>query len=451
MDKILIYKNKPKIIDDTKNLMVDVYRPTKTRDIIVNDITLLSIKKWIRQFKNKDSSIKRGLLLSGSAGIGKRLLATLCLEELGYKVRHVGIYDISSKAEFAEYIRDISTNGCQNTAMVISNIDALNSGDPSGILQVVSDFINPIKGVRKAEEKKRHQETYWTFPIIFTCHKHTFGKISDLAKETDIIFIQKPPKTKVITYFKGILHNEKIYNVDIDKVVDMCRGDFRQIFLNVSINKHGKKDTSLVSKKDRDLDVMEAIDLLFKTDAPLDVSTALRLYQIDTSMLPMAGFENYISLTDDIHKVADIASSMSAGDTIEKAVFNSQAWDLVDYVGACSVVYPALKVRHRTGLILKFGSMWSRISNMYSKVKTINLVKQRMGFVTLEYMYSVRDYLNRFVRDNDVDTLIQEALRFNLNVETLEMLFKLSSLTGVPKNFRSFYARVKKAWKILDE
>ena len=452
MDKVLIYKNKPKVVDEKKTLMIDVYRPRKTRDVIVNDITLLSVKKWIRQFKNKDSSIKRGLLLSGSSGIGKKLLATLCLEELGFKVRHVGVYDISSKAEFTEYLQNISMNGCRDTAMVISNVDALNSGDPSGFLQVVSDFINPIKGVRKAEEKKRHQETYWTFPIIFTCHKHTFGKVADLAKETEIVFIQKPPKQKVITYFKGVLHQEKIYNVDIEKVVDTCRGDFRQIFSNIVMNKNGKKDTTcMVSKKDRNLDVMETIDLLFKTDAPLDVSTALRLYQIDTSMLPMAAFENYIGLTNDIDVVADMADSMSAGDTVERMVFNTQSWDLVDYVGAFSVVAPALKVRHKTGLVLKFGSMWSRISNMYSKMKTINLVKQRLGFVSIDYMYSVRDYLNRFVRDNDVNTLIEEALHFRLDVETLEMLFKLSSLTGVQKNFRSFYARVKKAWKILDE
>ena len=235
-------------------------------------------------------------------------------------------------------------------------------------------------------------------------------------------------------------------------MVDTCRGDFRQIFSNIVMNKNGKKDTTcIVSKKDRNLDVMETIDLLFKTDAPLDVSTALRLYQIDTSMLPMAAFENYIGLTNDIDVVADMADSMSAGDTVERMVFNTQSWDLVDYVGAFSVVAPALKVRHKTGLVLKFGSMWSRISNMYSKMKTINLVKQRLGFVSIDYMYSVRDYLNRFVRDNDVNTLIEEALHFRLDVETLEMLFKLSSLTGVQKNFRSFYARVKKAWKILDE
>ena len=53
MDKVLIYKNKPKVVDEKKTLMVDVYRPTKTRDIIVNDITLLSIKNGYVSSKTK--------------------------------------------------------------------------------------------------------------------------------------------------------------------------------------------------------------------------------------------------------------------------------------------------------------------------------------------------------------------------------------------------------------
>ena len=53
MDKVLIYKNKPKVVDEKKTLMIDVYRPKKTRDVIVNDITLLSVKNGYVSLKTR--------------------------------------------------------------------------------------------------------------------------------------------------------------------------------------------------------------------------------------------------------------------------------------------------------------------------------------------------------------------------------------------------------------
>ena len=68
------------------SLFTDKYCPLSTDKIIGNKIAIKEIFSWINLYKQKDKSIKRGLLISGPCGIGKTIVAQLVLKECGYDV-----------------------------------------------------------------------------------------------------------------------------------------------------------------------------------------------------------------------------------------------------------------------------------------------------------------------------------------------------------------------------
>lgn len=445
MDKFLVVVDHPPPVASSLTL-IDKYKPTRAYQVITHDITFACIKKWIQQYKAKDPSIKKCLVLSGVPGIGKNLLARLLLEEEGYKPHIISCHEIKSKTDFTEYLHDLSNfTTTKPKALVITNLDGLNTMD-NGVIGELVQFINPLKGIRtKMSERDAFTQKYWKIPIICICNKTKSGKILDVIKVSDCVDFKRPPKAQVITYFKNIVHKEGI-KCDVEAIVDGCQGDIRQTFLNLWNGRNPER-------KDATFDVAECMAILFSPGLQLDVRKCLRLFQVDTSVIPMLVFENYPDTTRDIDVVADIAESMSCGDVFENAIFSKQLWDMTDFLGSASCVYPIKRLgAHRSSAPLKTSKVWSKISNMCTKQNQFKELTCRLKSKQLEYVYHLRDFLYGVFITDGVDAFIRQAVEYSLDEERLYLLMKISSLSPIKSEYKlTTHTKVRKRWKELCE
>ena len=64
--------------------LAERYAPRRSTDVIVNEVTLLCVKTWVRYFQAQKHGTRHVLLLSGPSGTGKSCLGRLVLREAGF-------------------------------------------------------------------------------------------------------------------------------------------------------------------------------------------------------------------------------------------------------------------------------------------------------------------------------------------------------------------------------
>ena len=145
------------------SLFTDKYCPLSTDKIIGNKIAIKEIFSWINLYKQKDKSIKRGLLISGPCGIGKTIVAQLVLKECGYDVIEINntvqrgqkeLNNVLSKFISGNNILQMMGITDSKTAIIMDDIECFKSGDRGGLAEIIQ-FINPLKGRKSLKKKKK--------------------------------------------------------------------------------------------------------------------------------------------------------------------------------------------------------------------------------------------------------------------------------------------------------
>jgi ATPase family associated with various cellular activities (AAA) len=452
----LIPIDTPKTVDERSLSLIDKYRPKYAYQVLTHDITFATIKQWIQNFKERNAIIKKCLVISGVSGIGKNILAKLLLQEEGYTVHVVSCHELKGKAEFADYLYELS-HFCekdQPKALIVSNIDALGTlGDTGGCTAELVQFLNPLKGVRtKHAVRDAFHANYWKIPVICICNTTRSGKILDILKVSDHVEFKRPPKQKVIHFFKNVINKENLKIDNVEKLVDMYQGDIRQTFLNLW---RGGSTTTKGTFKDVSFDTDDCMSYFFSKGSSIDTAQCLRLFYTDSSLLPILIFENYPDASKDIHSIANVADSLSISDTFDHYIFANQCWDMTDYVGAAGCAYPVITLKEGAGSgeanTFRQSKVWSKISNMHSK-----MIQCKELFATLhtpkdlQSLYTLRDTLYQTLQDGGVEGFIRLAMDFDLDPEHVYMLMKISSLSPIKTKYTlAAHAKIKKAWALL--
>jgi hypothetical protein len=366
-----VHENVPKV----PTTLLDRLRPQKTDDVLLcDDVCLLRIRDWISRFRNRDPSVRKMLMISGPSGVGKSILATLALQEAGY--RHVRVItSANSKKDVGDWL-STATTASNNSAFLIDDVDVIQDHVP-GIVHDIVQYTNPLKGRRRVTkaDKEAWTQSYWRAPVVVTCKRHDYGKIVDVAKQCDIVWIPRPPKATIVEYLVA----RRAPNVDrqaIEKAVDVSRRDIRQAIMALDFSPGGDS----LGAKDEDIDALHAIDLLMKTSRnrrPPGVAQSLRLAHMDLGIISMMVFENYLDICDDLEleKAAAAIDSISLGDVAENSMYATGRFDLHDVCATFSVVAPSMIVRTQSTHAVRFGNLWSKVSNMYVKKATLNRLR----------------------------------------------------------------------------
>ncbi len=109
-----------------------------------------------------------------------------------------------------------------------------------------------------------------------------------------------------------------------------------------------------------------------------NIADVLRDYAADPSVASMGVFENYHAVSN-IQTAVAISDAFSVADGIDTVMYKTQNWELTNFYGAMTVGIAASKLRNNGKKMQaqKFGTVWSRIYNARSKMKTVSDINLR--------------------------------------------------------------------------
>ena len=354
-----------------KTTLLDRSRPTRSDDVLCADDTARDrVREYVRRFRARDPDVRKMLLIGGPSGVGKSLLATLVLEEAGYRVR------VATSASTKKDIADLLE---QTTAAVLfDDLEAIMDAIP-GVGNDLTTHANPLKGQRRATKKDKEvcAAEHWPALVIATCKHPDYGKIVDVARRCEVVRMPRPPRSALIAYLKRIA--PVAGGVDLGKIVDVSRRDVRQAI--IALERGGA-----FSAKDEDVDAIGAVAAMMMMrggKTPPSVSTTLRAAQMDAGVVPPMIFENYLDVAalrgpvEDVEAAAIAADSMSVADGVENAMYANGRFDLTDVYLTHAAVAPAMAVRTASSGAVRFGNMWSKTSNMHVKRAVLRSIRDR--------------------------------------------------------------------------
>lgn len=354
-----------------KTTLLDRSRPTRSDDVLCADDTARDrVREYVRRFRARDPDVRKILLIGGPSGIGKSLLATLVLEEAGYRVR------VATSASTKKEISDLLEQ--QTTAVLFDDLEAIMDAIP-GVGNDLTTHANPLKGQRRATKKEKEAcaAEHWPALVIATCKHPDYGKIVDVAKRCEVVRMPRPPRSALIAYLKRI--SPVPDGIDFGKIVDVSRRDVRQAI--IALERGGA-----FSAKDEDVDAIGAVAAMMMMrgpKSPPSVSKTLRAAQMDAGVVPPMIFENYLDVAalrgpvEDVEAAAIAADSMSVADGVENAMYANGRFDLTDVYLTHAAVAPAMAVRTASSGAVRFGNMWSKTSNMHVKRAVLRSIRDR--------------------------------------------------------------------------
>lgn len=357
--------------EERKTTLLDRSRPTRSADVLcADDISRDRVREYVRRFRARDPDVRKMLLIGGPSGVGKSLLATLVLEEAGYRVR------VATSASTKKEIVDLLE---QTTAAVLfDDLEAIMDAVP-GVANDLTTHANPLKGQRRATKKDKEAcaAEHWPALVIATCKHPDYGKIVDVAKRCEVVRMPRPSRSALIAYLKRI--SPVPNGIDFEKIVDVSRRDVRQAI--IALERGGA-----FSAKDEDVDAIGAVAAMMMMrggKTPPSVSTTLRAAQMDAGVVPPMIFENYLDVAalrgpvEDVEAAAIAADSMSVADGVENAMYANGRFDLTDVYLTHAAVAPAMAVRTASSGAVRFGNMWSKTSNMHVKRAVLRSIRDR--------------------------------------------------------------------------
>lgn len=199
------------------------------------------VKDILTSFEaNKNNLLfKKGIYIYGEPGTGKSTFITNILKELNYDIIKYDAGDIRNKSVIDEItkhnmsdknIMSIFNKNIKKIAIIMDEIDGMNSGDKGGINTL-------IKLIRPKKTKKQKMEEISMNPIICIGNYKIDKKIKELMKVCNVVELSTPNKTQMFSLINNMLPN--IENTIINKIICYIQYDLRKLnnIYNIYLNK----------------------------------------------------------------------------------------------------------------------------------------------------------------------------------------------------------------------
>ena len=323
-------------------------------NILNRDSIKEEIKNLLKNFnQNKNNfSVKRGIYIYGAAGIGKTQFINNILKELDYDIVNYDAGDIRNKSVIDTITRQnmadksiisLFTKVQKPIAIVMDEIDGMNSGDKGGINSL-------IKLIRPKKTKKQKLEEISYNPIICISNYHIDKKINELMRVCESFEIPTPTDEQIIMLIKKILPKISNNNVLLKNLTHYIQGDLRKLdnILNIYKNKNSIIKSEIIenifSLKSLNEDAKEITkNLLTKQYSFKDHNTLMN--ETDRTIVGLLFHENiidYISLKnkkDNIKLYLKILNNICFSDYIDRITFQKQIWQFNEMSSLLKIFY----------------------------------------------------------------------------------------------------------------
>ncbi len=300
------------------------YRPTTIEDVIGNESSIVTAKKWVDQWTAARPK-KNALLIYGTVGTGKTTLSYNLAKESGWEVLEMNASDKRNK----EVIERIAGLGSQTKTfsgkrrvLIVEEIDGLSGIADRGASNALIDVIKKSKT-----------------PIILTCNDIKDKKLGSLKTYCEQIELKKISPGPMVKALGKILEKEGIKIEDIkvlQKIADNSDGDMRCAINDLQAVAQGeemvKVDSIFLEQRDRKMDVYKAMQKIFKST---DYAKCRRImWELDEEP------RNFVTWLDENipieyqtkHERAKAFNQLSRADIFLGRITNRQYWGFLRYV-----------------------------------------------------------------------------------------------------------------------
>src|SRR5210317_1862175 len=191
------------------------------------------IKEVLNNFEEKCQNVnyKKGIYLYGSPGSGKTYFVTELLKEMNYDIIKYDAGDIRNKS----LVETITSDNVSNRnvldmmhkketkiAIVMDEIDGMNSGDKGGITAL-------IKLIRQKKTKKQKLENITLLPIICIGNYYLDKKMKELMKVCYSFELKTPSEEQIINILRLTIPDNTFSNNTMQNITKFIQGDLRKL------------------------------------------------------------------------------------------------------------------------------------------------------------------------------------------------------------------------------
>ena len=310
------------------------YNSILNREHIKSDI----IEKIDFFEKNKHlKNIKRGFYITGDNGVGKTKFVTDILKELNYDILHFSACDVRNKSIIETLTREnmSDTNVLsmfkkkkKNIAIIMDEIDGLNSGDKGGITSLISV-------IRQKKTKKQISEPISNNPIFCISTNEIDKKTKELIKVCNHYELLNPTDDEI----KKIIDNTfiKASNKQKISIFQYSQNDLKKLHCLYRIyNKNNVKffnmlESNIFIKKSIIEISKDIVKTLYIKHINIDKHN-IYINENDRTIVALLWHENICDIFNDKSKDKNvifyqkILDNFCYGDYIDRITFQKQIW-----------------------------------------------------------------------------------------------------------------------------
>lgn len=304
-------------------LWAEKYRPLRIAEVVGNSTAIEELKRWSLDWER--GKRQEPLLVWGPPGCGKGAVVFALAETMGWEVVEMNASDLRNKASVQKLIGSAGVSAGlfgKKKLIFIDDVDALagnsDRGGGGAILEVVNGAENPM---------------------ILTALDFWDQSLRTIRASCKGVGMKRVTASSIATLLGRILKEEKVAcepSIAL-KLAEMSNGDIRSAINDLQSVAEGRKkleeaDLSVLTSRDRERSVFEAIRLLLKsTTYDEAVRIAYGGIDVDPEMFFKWIEENVPAEYEDKNDLARAFNSLSRADIFTGRIMARQHWGFMRY------------------------------------------------------------------------------------------------------------------------
>jgi hypothetical protein len=391
--------------------------------------------------KNSDTIVKKGIYVYGNPGSGKTTLINTILQELNYDVvkydasdiRNTTIMDDITHTNMSnKNIMSLFYNDKKKIAIIMDEIDGMNSGDKGGINSL-------IKLIRPKKTKKQKLEKTCVNPIICIGNYRFDKKIKELMKVCNLVEITNPTNTKITNIINDFMNDIPLPIKN--EIVLFVNGDLRKLEQIFQIYKNNKEILTVnliqnvLQNKMYNNETKKITKNIFTIPYTINEHSTV-MNETDRTSVGLLWHENIIDMIDTVNKDKSIPfyinqlNNICISDYIDRITFQNQIWQFNE-MSSLIKTFKNAKMYHNSEFKngnknanheIRFTKVLTKYSTEYNNLIFIQKLCQTLGmdkydliifFISIKEKLDEQAILNLFENYDDISKLdINRMYRF---------------------------------------
>jgi len=303
--------------------------------------TETKIKNILNTFQEKcyEATFKKGFYIYGTPGTGKTQFVMKILKDLGYDVikydagdiRNRSLIDtITSNNVSTRNVLDMMYKKETKIAIVMDEIDGMNSGDKGGITAL-------IKLIRQKKTKKQKLENVTLNPIICIGNYYSDKKMKELMKVCNSFELKTATNEEMKNIIQSTIPPDLLKPSIIDKALKYIQGDLRKLdfIKKLCVANNGTLDdetmNDILHTKYYNEDSKQITKQLINNKVPLDKHNNF-MNETDRTIVALLWHENIIDMLNkstsakSIPIYLKILDNFCFSDYMDRITFQHQIW-----------------------------------------------------------------------------------------------------------------------------